>query len=56
MENGDKEDDDDDTTDPPSQYLLISQDQFSLQSVQSLRAFFSSLSFTNDDHFRALDS
>ncbi|GBM00432.1 hypothetical protein AVEN_179237-1 [Araneus ventricosus] len=32
---------------------LISQE--ALQSVQSLRTFFSSLSSTNDDHFRALD-
>ncbi|GBM00248.1 hypothetical protein AVEN_32602-1 [Araneus ventricosus] len=52
MENDDKEDDDDDTD--PSQSLLTSQEP--LQSVQSQRAFFSSLSSTNDDHFRELDS
>ncbi|GBM17270.1 hypothetical protein AVEN_223804-1 [Araneus ventricosus] len=52
MENDDKEDDEDDTD--PSQSLLTSQEL--LQSVQSLRAFFSSFSSTNDDHFRALDS
>ncbi|GBO14116.1 hypothetical protein AVEN_171552-1 [Araneus ventricosus] len=45
------EDDDDDTN--PSQSLLTSQE--ALQSVQFIRAFFSSLSSTNDDHFRALD-
>ncbi|GBN22743.1 hypothetical protein AVEN_176210-1 [Araneus ventricosus] len=50
----DDDDDDDDTVDPPSQSLLTSQEP--LQSVQSLWAFFSSLSSTNDDHFRALDS
>ncbi|GBN42328.1 hypothetical protein AVEN_212813-1 [Araneus ventricosus] len=42
---------DDDTE--PSQSLLTSQE--ALQSAQSLRAFFSSLSSTNDDHFRVLD-
>ncbi|GBN11838.1 hypothetical protein AVEN_181396-1 [Araneus ventricosus] len=47
MENDDKEDDDDDTD--PSQSLLTSQEPF--QSFQSLRAFFSILSSTNDDHF-----
>ncbi|GBM21457.1 hypothetical protein AVEN_192581-1, partial [Araneus ventricosus] len=52
MENNDKEDDDDDTD--PSQSLLTSQEP--LQSVQSLREFFSSLSSTNDDNFPALDS
>ncbi|GBN24490.1 hypothetical protein AVEN_241312-1 [Araneus ventricosus] len=51
MENDDKEDDDDAVS---SQSLLTSQED--LQSVQSLRAFFSRLSSTNDDHFRALDS
>ncbi|GBO37137.1 hypothetical protein AVEN_139598-1 [Araneus ventricosus] len=51
-ENDHKEDDDDDTD--PSQSLLTSQEL--LQSIQSLQAFFSSLSSTNDDHFRALDS
>ncbi|GBM18715.1 hypothetical protein AVEN_9009-1 [Araneus ventricosus] len=52
MENDDKEEDDDVTD--PSQSLLTSQEP--LQSVQSLRALFSSLSSTNDDHFNALDS
>ncbi|GBN46859.1 hypothetical protein AVEN_83922-1 [Araneus ventricosus] len=51
MENYDKEDDDDID---PSQSLLTSQE--ALQSVQSLLAFFSSLSYTNEDHFRVLDS
>ncbi|GBL86712.1 hypothetical protein AVEN_154123-1 [Araneus ventricosus] len=49
MENDDKEDDDDDTD--PSRSLLTSQEP--LQSVQSLRTFFSS--FYND-HFCALHS
>ncbi|GBN77040.1 hypothetical protein AVEN_262322-1 [Araneus ventricosus] len=52
MANDDKEDDDNDTD--PSQSLLTSQEP--LQLVQSLQAFFPSLSSTNDDHFRALDS
>ncbi|GBM52247.1 hypothetical protein AVEN_31062-1 [Araneus ventricosus] len=51
MENDDKDDDDDDTD--PSQCLLKSQER--LQSVQSRRAFCSSLSSTNDDDFRGLD-
>ncbi|GBL91722.1 hypothetical protein AVEN_71364-1 [Araneus ventricosus] len=42
-----------DDTDP-SKSLLISQE--ALQTIQSLLAFFSSLSSTNDDHFRVLDS
>ncbi|GBM56313.1 hypothetical protein AVEN_125064-1 [Araneus ventricosus] len=42
-----------DDTDP-SLSLLTSQE--ALQSVQSLRAFFSSLSSTNDDNFHAFDS
>ncbi|GBM02451.1 hypothetical protein AVEN_76500-1 [Araneus ventricosus] len=52
MENDDEKDADDDTD--PSQSLLTSQE--ALQSVQSLWAFFSSLSSTNDNHFRALNS
>ncbi|GBO06052.1 hypothetical protein AVEN_168294-1 [Araneus ventricosus] len=51
MKNDDKEDNND--TDP-SQSLSTSQE--SLQSVQSLRAFFLNLSSTDDDQFRALDS
>ncbi|GBM70746.1 hypothetical protein AVEN_112310-1 [Araneus ventricosus] len=43
---------DDDTN--PSQSLLTSQE--ALSSVQSLWAFFSSLSSINDDNFCALDS
>ncbi|GBM07974.1 hypothetical protein AVEN_232406-1 [Araneus ventricosus] len=50
IENDDEEDGDDDTD--PSQSSLTSQE--ALQSVQSLRAFFSSFSSANDDHFRAL--
>ncbi|GBM87976.1 hypothetical protein AVEN_91930-1 [Araneus ventricosus] len=49
MKNDDEEDDDSD----PSQSLLTSQDD--LQSAQFLRSFFSSLSSTNDDYFRAVD-
>ncbi|GBM49425.1 hypothetical protein AVEN_149699-1 [Araneus ventricosus] len=52
MENDDKENNDDDDTDP-SQSLLTSQE--ALQSVQYIRAFFSSLSSINDNFFRALD-
>ncbi|GBM32350.1 hypothetical protein AVEN_207222-1, partial [Araneus ventricosus] len=43
------ENDDDDTD------IKKIKSQGALQSVQSLWAFFSSPSFTNDDHFRALD-
>ncbi|GBM65520.1 hypothetical protein AVEN_214865-1 [Araneus ventricosus] len=49
MENDDEEDDAD-----PSQSLLTSQG--ALQSVQSLRVFFSRISPTNDDNLHALDS
>ncbi|GBM87890.1 hypothetical protein AVEN_123407-1 [Araneus ventricosus] len=47
IENDDKKDNGDDTD--PSQSLLTFQELF--QSVQSLKAFFSNLSSTNDDHF-----
>lgn len=52
-EDDDDIDDDDDNT-GPSQSLLSSQE--ALQSVNSLRTFFSSLPSTNEEHFRALDS
>ncbi|XP_054713755.1 tigger transposable element-derived protein 6-like [Uloborus diversus] len=52
-EEDDEEEDDDDNT-SPSQSLLSTQE--ALQSVKSLRTFFSSLPSTNEDHFRALDS
>ncbi|KFM71145.1 hypothetical protein X975_09249, partial [Stegodyphus mimosarum] len=51
--NNDEDDDDIDNT-GPSQSLLSSQE--ALQSVNSLRTFFSSLPSTNEEHFRALDS
>ncbi|GBM22433.1 hypothetical protein AVEN_221500-1 [Araneus ventricosus] len=47
------ENDDEDDTDP-SQSLFTPEE--ALRPFQSLRAFFSSFSSTNDDHFHALDS
>lgn len=49
-----EEDDDDEDTGDPSHSLLTAHE--ALQSIQSLRTFFSSLPSTNVDHFRALDS
>ncbi|GBO41683.1 hypothetical protein AVEN_166011-1 [Araneus ventricosus] len=51
MENDDKEDVD--VSRDQSQSLLTSQEP--LPSIQSLQVFFSSLSSTNDDNFRASD-
>ncbi|XP_054713719.1 tigger transposable element-derived protein 6-like [Uloborus diversus] len=53
-EDDEEEEDDDDDNTSPSQSLLSTQE--ALQSVKSLRTFFSSLLSTNEDHFRALDS
>ncbi|XP_054722018.1 tigger transposable element-derived protein 6-like [Uloborus diversus] len=53
-EDDEEEEEDDDDNTSPSQSLLSTQE--ALQSVKSLRTFFSSLPSTNEDHFRALDS
>ncbi|XP_054720627.1 tigger transposable element-derived protein 6-like [Uloborus diversus] len=53
-EDDEEEEDDDDDNTSQSQSLLSTQE--ALQSVKSLRIFFSSLPSTNEDHFRALDS
>nr|XP_042904651.1 tigger transposable element-derived protein 6 [Parasteatoda tepidariorum] len=53
MENNDEEEDGDDEPSVSPSVLSPHED---LQSVKSLKTFFSSLPFTNENHFRALDS